>query len=221
MLFALKYTTIEPDLFISGGTMNYQTVLVIVSVSIGLYGFIPYFRSVLKLQTKPHVFTWLIWFITQGTGVIGMWVGGAGLGAIPLTIGLVLVFTIFCLSLKYGTTDITRSDVCALIVALIAIGIWVFLHNPLIAILLVSAIDIVGFIPTFRKSYNDPMSEPTLPWALFATANACSILALDTYNVLTVTYVATICFCDFVLASFLFIEKKRMRLKGENNEQLQ
>lgn len=192
--------------------MNYQTLLILAAVSIGLYGFIPYFRSVLKLETKPHVFTWLIWLITQGTGVIGMWVGGAGRGAIPLTIGLILVFTIFCLSLKYGTTDITRSDIIALIIACIAIAIWVFLDNPLIAILLVSAIDIVGFIPTFRKSYNDPMSEPTLPWALFATANACSIVALDAHNVLTVTYVATICSCDFLLASFLFIQKKRLGL---------
>jgi predicted nucleotidyltransferase len=72
---------------------------------------------------------------------------------------------------------------------------------------LVSAIDVFGYIPTFRKSYKDPWSETLATWVLFAMADIFSILALSKYNFLTVTYLATITVVN--ISFFIFCTSRR------------
>jgi hypothetical protein len=116
--------------------------------------------------------------------------GGGKFGSFSLIVGMVLLFTIFLLSFKFGTKDITRSDKIVLALALIAIVIWWQLDNPILALLMVSAIDGSGYIPTLRKSFKDPWSETISFWAIMSVVDILSLLAIAEYNVLTVTYLA-------------------------------
>jgi hypothetical protein len=188
--------------------MQIKIIFSTISVIIGLLAFLPYFKSAISNKTQPHVFTWLIWAITQGTAVVGLWLGGGGIGAISLTIGTFLVILVFFISLKNGKKNITRSDVVVLIAALSAVAIWWFLNNPILAVLLVSAIDVIGFIPTLRKSYSNPWTEDVLSWVFFATANIFAILALASYNLLTLSYLAALTTAEIILITFLFIRRK-------------
>ena len=97
--------------------MNIKIILTIIATIIAIIGFIPYLRDVFKLKTKPHLYTWLIWLITQGTGISAIWYGGGGWGALNLTIGIIFVFFVFLFSLKFGTKNITRIDTFILVVA--------------------------------------------------------------------------------------------------------
>lgn len=172
--------------------------------------FIPYVFDMLKRRTEPHAYTWLIWVITQGTAVVGVWYGGGGLGGLGLTLGVLLVAGIFIMSFKYGTKNITRSDTVTLIAALAGVLVWWQLHQPVLAVILVSVIDALGYIPTFRKSYAEPWSETINTWALFAIGNLLSILALDSHNFLTVPYIATIMVANFLLVIFLLIRRTKV-----------
>lgn len=174
----------------------------------GLCAFYPYLRDALKRQTQPHQFTWLIWAITQGTATAALWVGGGGIGAIPLTISASLVTLIFFLSLREGGENITKSDIIVLAAALITICIWWFLDNPLLSVLMVSAIDVVGYIPTFRKSFAHPWTETVLSWVLFTVAYIFAILALETYSLLTLSYLISISVANTALIIFLLIRRK-------------
>lgn len=172
--------------------------------------FLPYIRDILAKRTQPHIYTWLIWVITQGTAVAGIWYGGGGAGGWALMAGLVLVLVVFLLCFAHGTKNITLSDTLVLILALAAVLLWWQLHQPVLAILLVSAIDALGYIPTFRKSYREPWSETTLSWGLFAIGNMLSILALDTYNFLTVPYIATIMTANIILVAYLLVRRTKV-----------
>jgi hypothetical protein len=55
---------------------------------------------------------------------------------------------------------------------------------------MVLAIDVIGYVPSFRKSYQEPWSETLTSWVLFSASNLFAILALKEYNLLTVTYLA-------------------------------
>ena len=131
--------------------MDIKIFFTIVATVVGAIAFFPYLRDIFLHKTKPHAYTWLIWTITQGTAVAGIWYGGGGWGGLNLAVGALFVASVFFFSLRYGTKNITRSDTVVLMVALLAIIAWWQFRQPLIAILMVSAIDIIGYIPSFRN----------------------------------------------------------------------
>ncbi|HTB31176.1 MAG TPA: hypothetical protein VK808_04070, partial [Bacteroidia bacterium] len=130
----------------------------IIATLIGTGSFYPYLRDVFKRKTQPHTYTWLIWAILQVTGVMAMFNNGAGIGALSLTVGAFFCAYIFILSLKYGTKNITTFDTLCLIGALAATAVYVFMHNPVLSVILITIIDLVGFLPTMRKAYSEPHS---------------------------------------------------------------
>ena len=188
--------------------MDVKIILTVIATAIGVVAFFPYLRDTFSLKTKPHAYTWLIWAITQGTAVFGIWYGGGGWGALNLTIGTLFVIVVFLFSIKYGTKNITKSDMAILVAALSAIIIWWRLDQPLISVIMVSMIDVIGYIPSFRKSYQEPWSETLISWILFSASNTFAILALEEYNLLTVTYLAAITSANIALFLLCFFRRK-------------
>lgn len=172
--------------------MGTQLLFGIAGAAIGVLATGQYIRDMLAGKAQPHAYTWLIWSITQATAAAVAIQGGGGFGAIPLFAGTGWCLVVFVLSLKYGTRNITKSDTIVLIGALAAIVVWWQLHQPLLAVLLVTAIDVAGYIPTWRKSYEEPWSETLWPWAVYMLSNSLAILALESFNILTMTYLASL-----------------------------
>jgi len=175
----------------------------IIAAIIGIFAFFPYIRDVVKKKTKPHLYTWLIWSITQTIAVVGIITGGGGWGVSSLLVGTLFVVAVFLMSIKYGTKDITRSDTVSLVLALLAIVVWLQLKQPVIAVLLAASIDLVGYIPSFRKSFKDPFSETISFWLLCSLSNFFAISALGEYNLLTMTYQVAITFANVLFVIFL------------------
>ena len=183
----------------------------ILATAIGLAAFAPYIRDVWTRKTQPHIFTWLIWTITQGTATAGLLYGNGGYGAIPMTISIACTIIVITLALRNGTKNITRSDVIVMLAAISAIFIWWGLDSPMLAVLMVSAIDAIGYIPTFRKSFKLPWSETAGSWFAFAFADGLAILAIENFNLLTVSYLATITACNILLVSYLAVRRIQMK----------
>jgi len=126
---------------------------------------------------------------------------------VNLTAGTLLVAGVFFFSLRYGTKNITRSDTIILITAFLAIIVWWQLHQPLLAVLMVSVIDLLGYIPSFRKSYKEPWSETLISWAAFVASDIFALLALSKYNLLTMTYIISIIIANFGLFIFCLFRR--------------
>lgn len=170
--------------------IDFKIVATILSLVLGVLSYIPYIRSMVRGQTTPHPYTWLIWAITTGTAAVGGWYGGGGYGVLLLALWSVLTFLVFLLSFKYGTKNITKGDVALLVLALLAILVWWQLNAPLLSILMVTAIDAFGYVPTIRKSFEEPWSESLSSWFLFTATALVGLIALAQYNFLTVVYLA-------------------------------
>lgn len=168
--------------------MDLKILFVLLSFLVNGAAFVFYLKGIFKGTTQPHAYTWLIWTLTLGITTAGVWYGGGGYQAIVLGLLTIGTFFVFFLSFKFGTANITVGDTCALIVALLAIAIWVFLENPLLSILIATGIDAVGYWPSIRKSFIDPWSETLDAWVLWTAGTVFSILALASYNVLTLSY---------------------------------
>jgi hypothetical protein len=187
--------------------MTIKEVLALVSVIGVIIAYYPYFRDIFQGKTKPHIYTWLIWSITMGIGVLGIIRGGGLQGVYPLLIGLVLVSSVAILSLWYGTKNITKSDTISLIAALVAVVIWFYLKNPYVAVLVAGLIDAIGYYPTFRKTYFEPESETLSFWLLSVAVSSISLLANEEYNFLTTFYTGIMLTMNLFLTIFIIMRR--------------
>jgi hypothetical protein len=161
--------------------------------------FLPYIRDILKNKTKPHIYTWFIWTITQGVATVSLFYGKGSWGALNLLISTFFVFIIFFLSLKYGTKNITKSDVIVLIIALLTIIIWIQVRSLLLAVFMVSVIDFMAYLPSFRKTFQEPWTETVSTWFVSTLGYMLIIFSLSEYNLLTLTYLITIIFANMIM----------------------
>jgi len=187
--------------------MNIKIILTIIATIIGIVAFFPYIRDIVQLKTKPHAYTWLIWAITQTTAVVGILHGGGGLGSLNLMVGTLFVIFIFLFSLKYGSRNITKGDTIILVAAFCAVLFWWQLDRPILAVIMVSIIDVLGYVPSLRKSYQEPWSETLVSWMLFSLSNVFAILALSEYNLLTVTYLIAITLANLSIFLLCFLRR--------------
>ena len=189
-------------------SFDVKTFFVIVAMCISVAAFYPYIRDVVRKKTQPHLYTWLIWTLTQGIAVAGIWYGGGGVGVLNLTVGWFFITVVLFLSFSRGTRNISPFDTMMLVAALLAILVWWQLQSALLAVLAASAIDIIGYIPTIRKTYEEPWSETVGVWIAFMVSNIVSIFALDAYNVLTLTYIVSIILANGVLILVCLIRRR-------------
>ena len=173
-------------------------------------GYLPYFKDLFARKTTPHIYTWFIWILTQGTAVAAIIYGGGKLGGLGLMVGLLLMGAVFILSFKYGTKNITVSDTVLLVLALSAVIVWWQLDSPLLSVIMVSLIDGLAFVPTFRKTYAEPYSE-TLPfWILMALSDTLAMFANTEHNLLTMTYLSTLTAANLTVFVMMLIRRKQL-----------
>lgn len=190
-----------------------KTLFLLLAIAITVIAYIPYIRDILNHKTKPHIYTWLIWLITVSTAAMGAWHGGSSLTSVGIWVFVFYVFIISLLSFKYGTKDITKSDTFFLLLALSAVLLWWQLNNPLLAVLMVTVIDVLAYVPTYRKSFKDPYSETIIFWLAMALVNTLLLLANTEYNLLTVTYVAALIITNIIQVLVCIFRRRAIATK--------
>ena len=176
-------------------------------------GYAPYIRDTLKGKTKPHIYSWFIWGFVTLLIFFFQFNAGAGAGSwLTLSAGLVCIL-IFGLSLWHGTRDIKRLDTVFLILALFALGLWMITKQPLISVILLVAIDILGFIPTIRKSWNKPYTETLFTYGLNTFRFVIGIYALETLTVVTYLYPVAWLFANGLFSVLLIVRRKQVGKK--------
>lgn len=188
--------------------MNHQVIFGGISVGCGILAFIIYWYSIYRGETKPHMFTHLVWAILASIGAAAQISDSAGPGAwvsISTTIGCIInaVWAYFS-----GEKNITRGDWNSLIVSLSAIPLWLLTQNPLWSVLLISGIDFVAFYPTFRKSWNKPEQENFSAWVLNAIKLACSLMAMTNISLVTTFYPASFLLLNIFFLGILFVRHR-------------
>lgn len=195
--------------------METKLIFGILSSIVAIVCFIPYFRDIFLKKTQPHAYSWLIWTILQVVGVLAQLKDGGGYGAWALGVGVISCFAIFLLSFKYGTKNISRFDFLCLLASLVAIVFYLKLSNPVWSILVVTGIDFVGFLPTYRKGWKEPETETVSTYIMSASANLLSLFALQNYTVTTVFYIASLLFTNTLFSSIVLFKR---HLVSEKND---
>jgi hypothetical protein len=187
--------------------IDLKLVATILSMALGALAFLPYLLSIKKDTTRPHPYTWLILTLTQATATAGLFAGHAGLISYGFLTGTLMTGIIFLLSLRHIKESVAKGDNIILAAALIAMLMWWIFDHHRVAIFMVSVIDFIAYIPTMRKVWRDPRSESGVAWALFALSFLFALLALESYNMLTVPYLIAVLLADTIIATLVFARR--------------
>ena len=181
-----------------------NAVLSGLALALTLALFVPYGRALVQGRTRPHPVSWLIW--ASGTALVfaAQIAGGGGIGAWPIGVSALLSFGIAALAMRRrAPRQITRTDALCLAAALTALPAWWLTQDPLVAVVLLTSSDLLGFVPTLRSSWWHPHEERAAFYALGALRNALVVAALEHHNLTTVLFPAAVGVACVLLATVL------------------
>ncbi len=171
--------------------------------------FLPYILDIIKGNTEPHVYTWCIWTFTHGIAALAIVQGDGGLiAALSIGAGAVCSFVVFLLSIRQTTQHITTFDSIALAVAVLAIIAWLKLDHPVWVVILITIVDVLGFVPTWRKTWHKPKTESVIAWSLYAIGCLMTLIALSHYNVLTTFYISAMVIASSILVIIITLRRR-------------
>ncbi len=160
---------------------------------IGLSGYIIYIRSILRGDTKPHIFTHLVWGTITLIAFAAQIYDNAGPGAWVMGLSAFCCLLQAALAFKYGDKkDITHGDKIALGASLLAIIPWLLSRDPLWSVILIAVIDGVAFYPTIRKSWRKPWDENLTAYNMASFKFVLSLLAMTNFTIVTTLYAFTV-----------------------------
>jgi len=159
-----------------------------ISITFSTVSGIAYLWSIFFRQTRPHVFTWVIWSILTSIAFTVQYTEGAGAGS--WATGISAAFCIVTVAACYwkGERHITKSDWIVFILSLSAIPLWVISKNPVVTIVLVTSIDVAAYIPTIRKSWGKPREEMIFGTYLSNVKYITSLAAMENWHFTTILY---------------------------------
>lgn len=190
--------------------IDYRTILWFTTIIIGIYAYYPYIRDILKWKTKPHLFSWIVFLIMDAIAFLIQIGDNAGPGAWgTLTTGL-MGLVVLALTLKSWEKNITKSDVVAFTLALIAIGLYLMLENPVYSLYTVLAISALALYPTARKSYHKPTEETLSIYSIAALRSFLSIVATINISLLTIGLPAFIIFINSLFIFMVLLRRKKL-----------
>lgn len=181
----------------------------IISVSnLGYYAWSVFYKSI-----RPHSYTWIIWGIITVVAVIAQYQGGGGYAIIHLSFVAVACFTIALLGFLKGHPEIHRTDKICLASCLAAIALWMVTGNPYYSVFLITVIDLAGYYPTIRKSWNNPYNENLVSFFLYGLCFSLQIAAIKEYNFLTTFYPVAIALSAYATWIYLIIRRQQVSAK--------
>jgi hypothetical protein len=189
--------------------MNTANLFGGLSVIATLVGLFPYVRSIVRKETRPHLFTWFVWGILTTIIFVIQLYEGAGAGSWCTGVTAATMFVIMAAGFRSGERKGTRNDRIALVAALAAIPLWILTKNPTVAAVFITGIDLVAFYPTVSKTWRHPHSEHLFYYWIWLIKYPFSLLALQSFTVANAVYPAAWTLAGAGFVSMVLIRRRK------------
>lgn len=185
----------------------------ILSLVAGFCTFAPYFVEMAKRTARPHIYSWITWSMVTGVGFFVSLASGGGSGALIFGLQSALCIVVAIYAIRHGEKHITRLDRIAFASALAVTAFYIFTRQAVLSACLATIIDCLGYLPTFRKSFNAPQSEPALTYGFSGTGFLLSLFALSEVTFATFFYPAVLVVTNGSLVAFLLLRRRTLRAR--------
>lgn len=193
--------------------MNFVRLLLFLSVASNITAYVIYLYSIFKNKIKPHAFTFLAWSLILGVNFFVQLFSGVGESSILLGTNLLGCFIIFVLCIIKGYTSYDKIDWLCLFLAVVAIILWLITKIPLYSVILSCIIDLLAFLPSFRKSFHKPNDDSALTFFISGFEYLLSFPAYKVFSFVVLLYPVTVLTLDFVYAGMVVLRRVQLRNK--------
>lgn len=177
---------------------------------LNLVSAVPYFIDIARGKTKPERATWWIWLILNSVSLAAQ-LGAHARWSVLMTVGQVLVTAaIAVLSVRFGYGTFHRKDFAAIGFAIAGVGLWWWLDSPLAALLVVLAVDAVGFWLTLEKTWRAPHTETLLTWMIATLSGALGVLAVGSWDFTKAIYPFYIMIGNGLMTAIIVYRRPRL-----------
>ena len=199
--------------------LDHEKIVSLLAIMVTFIAFLPYIQSILQGKTKPHVFSWIIWGTTTFIVFLAQLEDQGGAGAWPM--GVSAIVTIYIAGLAYtkkADISITKSDWLFLISALSAIPCWYWTNDPLWAVIILTSVDLVGFIPTYCKAYKKPFEEKLSLFIIITIRNILAIIALEHKTLTTIMFPAGMSIACVIFIGLVWLRRFHLKKQYPQNK---
>lgn len=189
-----------------------------VAVAVRLGAGLRYAWGVTRGRADPNPWTWLLWGLT-GLTALGAQLGAGGAtvesavllaqGATPLLVVALALRREGWAGARRWATPFTLTCVGLAVAGVVA---WRLTREPVVAVWLAVAADLLAATPTLHKAWRVPGSEYPLPFLLNAAAMAVTVATVGTWTVATVAFPLYLLTGN--LALFLLAARRRREAAG-------
>lgn len=155
--------------------MNYW---IIGTLILSLISPVSYTRSMLAGKAKPHRITRLIVWLASVAGILGVLHSNSLSGKIFAGIFLARATYLLVMAVIYGVGGATKLDRYCLVLGVLALVAYITTRNGLLTVSLGILADLIGYIPTFVKTYHQPRSEDPVFFTIEGLASLLGVFAV-------------------------------------------
>ena len=186
-------------------SIEIKVALGILAGVISFLAYIPYIVSIVKKETRPSRSSWWIWSII---GLMIMFsyysVGARSTIWVPVVFFLCPLI-VAILSLRFGEGQgFNKLDKTCLLGTFISMIPWIILKSAVITLFINILMDFLGFLPTFKKTFLNPIYESKTSWILFFFGSILNMLAIESFTLTIASYPIYMTIMDTIMLSLLY-----------------
>lgn len=169
---------------------------------------VPYARNILRGATKPRLVTWCTWGLLSAITSAAAFRDGQVPAGILAGIGAAGCAVILLLGWHKGIRQFGRLDIVCQIGALVGLGLWFTFDSPALAVITMTAIDLIGGIPTIIHSWKLPGEETWITYLLTGLAGFVTVVAAENWQVTAILMPAYLFLFNIILTAVIILRKK-------------
>ena len=178
---------------------------------VSVFCYIPYIITTIKGTTRPNIATWSTWMILSIVVTSSSFAAGAfNTLWVPLC-GVIGQGTIALLAIQRGKANWSKFDMICLFCVGLGLVFWWHFSSPMIALTMTLAVDLIGVLPTFKKSYQEPESENLLTWILYLLSSIFLILSVESWTWTLGLFPIYLFTVNFIIVFLLLREKLSLK----------
>ena len=190
--------------------IDYKIILWTFTIIIGIYAYCDYIKDTLLWKTTPHIFSWLVFVIMDIIAFLIQYWDNAWPWSWWMLTTWIWALIVFILALRNWAKNITKSDIIALSLALIAIVFYVVWDKPFYSQITIFLILICAMYPTFRKSWNKPSEETLSIYTIAWIRSLLSIFASVNISFLTIGLPVFIILINSIFIAMVVIRRRQL-----------
>jgi len=185
------------------GLGDWRDALGILSVILAVLAAVIYIAQTLRGEVRPHPLSWFLFGVLSLTGYWVQRDEGARQGSWTLLAMTVICFLFVAASVARGERSFSRQEWAFVAAAGAVFVLYLFTRDGNVAAALTTAIDALGYGPTFVRGWSQPRKDSVTSFALNGVKFVPSLMAMDPISFATSFYPATLMVLNSAVAIML------------------